>query len=153
MFDYDYQYGYCHFFANHILKKIKKLVPKNVPVRYYLILGERLDDDDESIEAVLIHAYIKIKDYYLDSDGFHSIHEVNQREEEWRQREEQLTEEGYSFDTWQTETDEIPEYFFNRFCKVEKVKKDIEEFLLQPKIQEVFTKLKEKNEDKQARSL
>ena len=142
---YDYQHGYCHFFANVIIDKIRELVPDNVPVNYYLILGERYDDDGESIDDVLIHAYIKIKDYYLDSEGFHTINDVDQREAGWTNREEQLTPEDYSFEVWQEETDTIPTHFFNTYCKTSKVRKDIEEFISQPTFQEFITKLKERS--------
>lgn len=143
---YDYQYGYCHYFANIIIEKIRKLVPQSVPVNYYLILAERYDEDEEVIDDVLIHAYINIKGFYLDSDGFHTIDEVNEREEEWIRTEETLTPEGYSFDSWQEEVDEIPDYFFNRFCKASKVKEDIKEFMLQPKFQEFIQKLQDRND-------
>jgi hypothetical protein len=64
---------------------------------------------------------------------------------EWSNREEQLTPDDYSYDTWQEETDSIPEHFFNRFCKASQVKKDIKDFISQPNIQEFFTKLKEES--------
>jgi len=143
--NYDYQYGYCHFFANVIIHRIKELVPSNVPVNYYLILGERYDNEGETIDNVLIHAYIKIKDYYLDSEGFHTKDEVDNRERYWSNREEILTPNDYSFDSWQEETDTIPDYFFNRYCKTSKVKKDIEEFISQPTFQEFISKLEERS--------
>ena len=141
---YDYQHGYCHYFADIIIDKIRELVPKNVPVNYYLILATRFDDEDDTIDNVLVHAYIKIKDYYLDSEGFHKIDEVNAREKDWSDREETLTPDGYSFDSWQEETNEIPKYFFNRYCKSSKVKKDIEDFINQEEFQEFIMKLKER---------
>jgi hypothetical protein len=143
---YDYQHGYCHYFANIIIDKIRELIPQSVTVNYYLILAERYDDDEEIIDDVLIHAYIKIKGFYLDSDGFHTIDEIDEREREWISIEETLTPEGYSFDSWQEEVDEIPKYFFNRFCKASKVKEDIEEFILQSKFQEFIKKLQDRND-------
>jgi hypothetical protein len=142
---YDYQYGYCHYFANLIINKIREYVPKNVPINYYLILAERYDDNENVIDHVLVHAYIKIKEYYLDSEGFHTKDDADIREMEWSNREEQLTPDDYSYDTWQEETDSIPEHFFNRFCKASQVKKDIKDFISQPNIQEFFTKLKEES--------
>jgi hypothetical protein len=53
------------------------LVPNDFPINYYLILAERLDDDGEVIDDVLIHAYIKVGDYYLDSEGFHTIDDID----------------------------------------------------------------------------
>ena len=139
--NYDYQYGYCHYFADIIIDEIRKLVPKNYPINYYLILGTRYDEDGENIDDVLIHAYIKIGEHYLDSEGFHTIEEANNREEVWATREETLTPDGYSFETYQEETNTIPDYFFNRFCKRSKVKDDIKEFISQPQFQEFITKL------------
>ena len=139
--EYDYQYGYCHYFADIIIDEIRNLVPKNFPINYYLILAERYDDYGETIDDVLIHAYIKIGEYYLDSEGFHTIDEVNQREQEWVDREETLTPEDYSFHSYQEESETIPKYFFNRFCKTSDVKKDIKEFISKPKFQEFIQKL------------
>jgi len=140
-YKYDYQRGHCHYFADVIINKIRKLVPKDIPVNYYLILGERLNEDGLVDEDVLIHAYIKIKDYYLDSEGFHTLNDINDREQEWIDREEEISQDPDSFNTWQEEVTEIPEYFFNIFCEVKKVKKDIKEFLKQPKVKEFITKL------------
>ena len=142
--NYDYQYGYCHYFADVIINKIRELVPNDVPINYYLILADRFDDEGEVINEVLIHAYIKIKDYYLDSEGFHTKEQVDNREKEWSDREETLTPDGYSFNTWQEETDIIPIYFFNKYCKTTKVKKDIEEFISQPTFQEFIGKIKDR---------
>lgn len=139
--EYDYQYGYCHYFADIIIDEIRRLVPENFPINYYLILAERYDDDGETIDDVLIHAYIKIGDYYLDSEGFHTKDEVNQREQEWVDTEETLTPEGYDFHSYQEESQTIPKYFFNRFCKTTDVKKDIKEFISKPKFQEFIQKL------------
>jgi len=138
---HDYQYGYCHYFADIIIDEIRGMVPNNFPINYYLILGSRFDDNEENIDDVLIHAYIKIGDYYLDSEGFHTIQEVDNREQSWRDIEETLTPKDYSFDTYQEETDSIPDYFFNRFCKRDKVKKDIKEFVSQPQFKDFITKL------------
>lgn len=138
---YDYQHGYCHYFADIIINEIRKLVPKNFPINYYLILAERYDEEGENIDDVLIHAYIKIGDYYLDSEGFHTIDEVDQREQEWVNTEERLTPEGYDFASYQEESNTIPDYFFNRFCKRDTVKKDIKDFISKPTFQEFIQKL------------
>ena len=138
---YDYQYGYCHYFADIIIDEIRKLVPNDFPVNYYLILAERLDDDGEVIDDVLIHAYIKVGDYYLDSEGFHTIDDIDKREQQWLDTEETITPDDYSFNSYQEESETIPEHFFNRFCKRDKVKNDIKEFVNQPKFQEFIKKL------------
>lgn len=142
--NYDYQYGYCHYFADIIIDEIRKLVPNNTPIKYYLILAERYDDNNEVIDDVLIHAYIKIGDYYLDSEGFHTIDKVNEREKEWVNREESMTPEGYDFYSYQEETDSIPKYFFNRFCKTSSIKNDIKHFISQPQFKMFISKLKDR---------
>ena len=114
--NYDYQHGYCHYFANIIIDEIRKLVPKNFPINYYLILAERYDDEGETIDDVLVHAYIKIGDYYLDSEGFHTIDDVNKREQEWVNTEETLTPEDYSFNSYQEESENIPEHLDEAFA-------------------------------------
>jgi hypothetical protein len=96
---YDYQYGYCHYFADIIIDEIRNLVPKDFSINYYLILAERLDDDGEVIDDVLIHAYIKVGDYYLDSEGFHTIDDIDKREQQWLDTEETMTPENYSFNS------------------------------------------------------
>lgn len=138
---YDYQYGYCHYFADIIIDEIRKLVPNDFPINYYLILAERLDNDGELIEDVLIHAYIKVGDYYLDSEGFHTIDDIDKREQEWLEIEETTTPDDYSFNSYQEESETIPKPFFNRFCKRDRVKNDIKEFIKQPKFQEFIKKL------------
>jgi len=101
-----------------------------------------MDDDDEVIDDVLIHAYIKVGDYLLDSDGFHKMGDADIRMKEWEDTEETMTPDGYSFNAFTEEANEIPKMFFNRFCKQSKVKEDIQEFISQPKFQEFIIKLK-----------
>jgi len=36
---YDYQHGYCHYFADIIIDEIRTLIPTHT-VNYYLILAE-----------------------------------------------------------------------------------------------------------------
>jgi hypothetical protein len=139
---YDYQEGYCHYFADIIIDDIRKLVPNNFPINYYLILAERYDDEGELLEDVLIHAYIKIGNYYLDSEGFHTIDKVNERQKQWVDTEESITPEGYDFYSHQEETDSIPQHFFNTYCKTSSIKKDIQKFILQPQFKEFISKLK-----------
>ena len=138
---YDYQEGFCHYFADIIIDEIRKLVPDDFPVNYHLILAERYDDEGEVMEDVLIHAYIKIGNYYLDSEGFHTIEEVNEREKMWVDTEETITPEDYDFYSYQEETDSIPKHFFNTHCKTSSIKKDIQDFISQPQFKEFITKL------------
>ena len=141
---YDYQHGYCHYFADIIIDEIRALIPTHT-VNYYLILAERMDDDNEVMDDVLIHAYIKIGDYLLDSDGFHKMGDADIRMEEWEDTEETLTPDDYSFNAWIEETKEIPSHFFNRYCKRSRVKNDIREFISQPSFKEFIIKLHNAN--------
>ena len=148
--EYDYQYGYCHFFANSIINELRKMLP-NERINYYLILATRYDDNGDNIDDVLVHAYIKIGSYYLDSNGFNKKDSVDKREKEWDNKEEELTPKGYSFESWQEEADFIPEYFFNRYCKVGKVKEDIKKFISNPEFKQFIKKIKDKDKDPDAK--
>jgi hypothetical protein len=137
---YDYQHGYCHYFADIIINEIRTLIPKH-SINYYLILAERVDDNNEVIDDVLIHVYIKVGEYLLDSDGFHKMNDANIRLQQWEDTEETQTPDDYSYNTWMEESKEIPSYFFNRYCKRSQVKKDIHDFISHPTFQEFITKL------------
>lgn len=142
---HNYQFGHCHYFADKLLNMFKDLLP-NAKVVYQLILGERLDNSGEIIDEVLIHVYVKINDLYLDSNGINTVVDVDAREEEWRKVEERLTPEGYSFETWQEETENIPDIFFNRFCSSKELNKDIKKFLSNPEISKLILRLHDRKE-------
>jgi len=140
---YDYQHGFCHYFAYNIIGRLKKLYP-NKNIRYYLILADEVYDFDEGDveQSYLIHAYIKIDDLYLDSNGFSTEEEIEQRTEDWYNR--QLTElpEDYRIDIWHDEYDQIPEHFFNnQFCNTGTIKKDIDQFLSHPEVKKLLKNL------------
>lgn len=142
---HDYQFGHCHYFADKLLNMFKDMVP-HTKVTYQLILGERLDNQDEVIDEVLIHVYVKINDLYLDSNGVNTIADVDDREDQWRRIEQTLTPEGYNYETWQEETDEIPDMFFNRFCNTKLIYRDIKKFLSNPEISKLILKLHDRKE-------
>jgi hypothetical protein len=137
---YDYQHGYCHYFAYNIIGRLKKLYPdKNI--RYYLILADEVYDFDEGDieQSYLIHAYIKIDNMYLDSNGFSNEDEIEERTEGWYQRQLNQLPEDYRIDIWHDEYDEIPKMFFNsKFCNVDSVKRDVERFLSHPEVKELL---------------
>jgi len=137
----DYQFGHCHYFAKYLIKVFQELLP-NEEINYHLILAERLDDDNENIDDVLVHVYLKVGDYLIDSEGVHSIDIASEREKEWADREMDLTPDGYDFSTWEESRDEIPEMFFNRFCSTKKLKQDVIDFVKRQDVQEVIQKLK-----------
>jgi len=137
--NYDYQHGFCHYFAYNIIDKIKKRFP-NKKVNYYLLLAEEVDKEtDESMNDYLIHAYIQIDDILLDSNGFTTKEKARQRAEEWEQRQQHLIPDDYETVVWEEESDEIPQYFFNnQFCNPSRVKKDMEEFLSHPMVKRIL---------------
>lgn len=137
----DYQWGHCHFFARYVKKVFEKLLP-NKDIKFYLLLASRIDDEDNEIDEVLIHAYLKIDNYYIDSEGVFDEKETERRVQEWADVEKDLTPDGYDFATWEEVTDEIPEIFFNRFCSNKHLKQDVEEFIKRPDIIQLIKKMK-----------
>lgn len=137
----DYQWGHCHFFARYVKKVFQKLLPKK-DIKFYLLLASRIDDEDEVIDEVLIHAYLKIDDYFIDSEGVFDEEETERRVMEWVDREKDLTPDGYDFETWEDVTDEIPEIFFNRFCSTKHLEQDVKQFMNRPDIASLIKSLK-----------
>jgi hypothetical protein len=137
--NYDYQYGYCHYFAYNVIGKIRKMFPKK-KVNYYLLLAQEIDELDETIvQDYLVHAYIKIDNMLLDSNGLTTMDEAWKRLEEWEERQRYLVPEMYRTEIFDEETNEIPEYFFNNtFCNTGRVKKDMEEFLNNPIVKRIL---------------
>ena len=137
----DYQWGHCHFFARYVKKVFEKLLP-NKEIKFYLLLASRIDDEDEVIDEVLIHAYLKIDGYYIDSEGVFDEEETERRVQMWADVEKDLTPDGYDFATWEDITDEIPEIFFNRFCSTKHLEEDVRQFIKRPDILSLVKSLK-----------
>jgi len=138
---YDYQHGYCHYFAHNIIGRLKKLYP-NKNIRYYLILADEIYDYDEGEveQSYLVHAYIKIDDLYLDSNGFSTEDEVDQRANEWYERQLPDLPEDYRLEIWHDEYKRIPRKFLdkNQFCDAGSVKRDVDRFLSHPEVKELL---------------
>lgn len=137
----DYQFGHCHYFAKYLIEVFKEMLP-NMDIKYHLVLATRYDDDNENIDDVLIHAYLKVGDYLIDSEGVHTIEIASEREKDWAEREKNLTPDGYDFETWEEESDEIPEMFFNRFCSTKQLKRDVIEFIERPEVRKIIENYK-----------
>lgn len=137
--NYDYQHGYCHYFAYDIIVKIKKRFPNN-KVNYYMILANEVDKYDGTIvQDYLIHVYIQIDNMLLDSNGITTHEKAWEIAEEWEQRQAHLVPDGYETKIWEEESDTIPEMFFNNsFCNTRRVKKDVEEFLNNPIVKRIL---------------
>jgi hypothetical protein len=58
----------------------------------------------------------KIDDLYLDSNGFSTEEEINQRTNKWYERQLNDLPEDYRLDIWHDEYDKIPKYFFAILC-------------------------------------
>lgn len=137
----DYQFGHCHYFAKYLIKTFKEILP-NEDIKYHLVLAERYDDDDEVIDEVLIHAYLKVGDYLIDSEGVHSIKTASDRAQSWADVEKDLTPDGYDFEAWEEESENIPEIFFNRWCSTKELKEDVIDFIKRPDVLEIIDSLK-----------
>jgi vancomycin permeability regulator SanA len=139
MVGYDYQHGFCHYFAYNIIGKIRKKFPKK-KVNYYLLLAQEVDKESgEPINDYLIHVYIKIDDMLLDSNGFTTKDKALHNAKEWEERQQHLIPDEYETVVWDEESDEIPDIFFNNsFCNSSKVKKDIDKFLSNPVVQRIL---------------
>ena len=137
--NYDYQHGFCHYFAYNIIDKIRERFP-NKKVNYYLLLANEVNKDTDEVEQdYLLHVYIKIGDKLLDSNGFTTMDEVEQRVDDWYNRQLTMTPEEYDINVWEEESDEIPEMFFNnQFCNTKRVKEDMEKFLSHPSVQKLL---------------
>ena len=137
----DYQFGHCHYFAKYLKRVFEELLPDK-EIKFYLLLANRIDDEDEVIDEVLIHAYLKINNYYIDSEGVFDEEETERRVREWADIEKDLTPDGYDFEAWEDEADEIPEIFFNRFCATKHLKKDVSEFVKRKDVMDLINKLR-----------
>jgi hypothetical protein len=137
---YDYQHGFCHYFAYDIIGRLKKLYP-NKNIRYYLIMADEVYDfnDGDIEQSYLVHAYIKIDNLYLDSNGFITESEIEERTDDWYERQLLDLPEDYRVDIWHDEYDEIPDMFFdNKFCNRGTIKRDVERFLSHPEVKELL---------------
>ena len=102
-------------------------------------MAQEVDSDDVVVRDYLVHAYIKIDNMLLDSNGFTTVDDAEKRLQEWEQQQEHLVPEEYTTHTWTEETNEIPSYFFNNsFCSSKRVKEDLEQFLKNPIVQRIF---------------
>ena len=152
--NYDYQHGFCHYFAYNIIDKIRERFP-NKKVNYYLLLANEVNKDTDEVEQdYLLHAYIKIGDKLLDSNGFTTMDEVEERVDDWYGRQLTMTPEEYDINVWEEESDEIPEMFFNnQFCNTKRVKEDMEKFLSHPSVQKLLKDTINESKDKKSRLL
>lgn len=137
----NYQFGHCHYFAKYLKRVFEELLT-NKEIKFYLLLANRIDDEDEVIDEVLIHAYLKIDNYYIDSEGVFDEKETERRVQEWADVEKDLTPDGYDFEVWEDEADDIPEIFFNRFCSTKHLKKDVSEFIKRKDVIDLINELK-----------
>jgi hypothetical protein len=67
---------------------------------------------------------------------------ASEREKDWADKEKDLTPDGYNFETWEEESDEIPEFYFNRFCSKNKLKQDVIDFIKRDDVEELINSLR-----------
>ena len=138
--EYDYQRGYCHYFAYDIIGRLKKLYP-NKDIKYYILFADEIYDYDEGIVegTALIHVYIKIDNYLLDSNGFTTIEDANKRMKEWIQEMSEELPNDYRLEGYVKETRRFPTGYINKTqCDLETIKKDIKTFLSNPEVIELL---------------
>ena len=140
---YDYQFGFCHYFATNIKDKLSELLP-NKKIKYYLLVAEELvTETDEVIEYHLIHVYIKIDKFYLDSKGVHNYDEIMDRFDNYESEAIKYLPDFMELILKEGESDEIPEMFFDsNECDPQQVKQDIEEFISNPEINKFIKQIK-----------
>ncbi len=136
---YDYQHGFCHYFAYDIIGRLRKLYPER-NIRYYILLGSEYEEGDPNpIQEYLIHVYIAIDNYLLDSNGFTTEEEAEKRLQEWEERQYTLIPDDYELVVDMQESNEIPEMFFNnKFCNTKTVRQDVKKFLSHPEVRELL---------------
>ena len=143
--DYDYQFGFCHFFATNIKNKLKEILPGK-KIEYYLLIAEELViDTNEVIEYHLIHVYIKIDNFYLDSKGVHNYDDIMIKFENYEREAIKYLPDFIELTLKEGESDDIPDLFFDdNECDQEQVKQDIEEFITNPEIKQFIKEIKSK---------
>jgi hypothetical protein len=137
--DYDYQHGFCHYFAYNIIDKIRERFPDK-EINYLLLLASEIDTHTNEVEQeYLLHVYIKIDDLLLDSNGFTTYDKAIERVEDWEERQLSMTPDDYEIKLRVEESDVIPEIFFNNsFCNAKRVKQDVEKFLSNAIVQRIL---------------
>jgi hypothetical protein len=137
--DYDYQKGFCHYFAYNIIDKIRERFPDK-EINYLLLLASEIDTHTNEVEQeYLLHVYIKIDDLLLDSNGFTTYDKAIERAEDWEERQLSMTPDDYEIELRDEESYVIPEFFFNNsFCNAKRVKQDVEKFLSNAIVQRIL---------------
>ena len=140
---YDYQFGFCHYFATNIKDKLQEILSHR-KVTYYLIVSEELViDTNEIIEYHLIHVYLKVDEYFLDSKGIHGYDDVISKIEKYEMEAIKYLPDFMELTIKEGESDIIPNLFFDdNECDQVQVKKDVEEFMSNPEIKKFIKQMK-----------
>lgn len=136
-FGNNYQFGHCHYFAQYLIKVFRELLP-NEDIKYHLIYANRMDNNNDIIDEVLIHAYLRVGDYLIDSEGVNELSVASDREKQWTEKEKDSTPDGYDFEVWEEESDDIPEMYFNRHCSTKLLKQDVIDFVKRQDVRELI---------------
>ena len=76
---------------------------------------------------------------YLDSNGFNTRQDVDERLEWFENRKKMKQPENWELSVFEEESDKIPDMFFNnKFCNPKKVKEDLTIFLSHPDVAKLF---------------
>jgi hypothetical protein len=140
-FKYDYQYGYCHYFAYSVMDYMKKKFPGEDVCYYLLVSEEKVIETDEVIQHNLIHVYIKIGDNFIDSNGIHDYSEIQRRVDEYETEAVKFLADVMEIIILEGESDDIPEMFFvDNDCDTTQVQKDLKRFKSNPEIKQFLQK-------------
>jgi len=135
---YDYQFGYCHYFAYNIINILKKKY-QTKDISYYMLLAQEIDENGDIDNDILIHVYIKFGEIYLDSNGFNTQQDIDERLEWYETQKKWKQPENWELSVFEEESDKIPDMFFNnRFCNTKKIKEDLTMFLSHPEVAKLF---------------
>jgi hypothetical protein len=134
-YSYDYQYGFCHYFAYGVIDYFKEKFPDE-DVCYYLIISEeKVLETDEVITQNLIHTYIKVNDNFIDSRGVHDYSDVQNKIDEYEEEAIKFLPDVMSITILEGESDDIPDIFFEKNeCNQDQIEKDLDRFKSNPEI-------------------
>jgi len=134
-YSYDYQYGFCHYFAYGVIDYFKEKFPDE-DVSYYLIISEeKVVETDEVITQNLIHVYIKVNDNFIDSRGVHDYSDVQNKIDEYEEESIKFLPDVMSIIILEGESDDIPDIFFEKNeCNQDQMEKDLDRFKSNPEI-------------------
>ena len=136
---YDYQHGYCRYFAYNIIDRFREIYDTE-DVNYYLILCDLIYDFDEGEveDTTLVHVYIKIDDKFIDSNGVSTKEQVNDWVNTWLERNNREISDDYRLEIRNQVTTSKPINYFSEVCNQKIINRDVKKFLTNPEIKKLL---------------